>query len=202
MPLLESKPSGGYCAKASIKGVAVTFHLTPSGQKRLLDAGIQPGKKFPLALLADLARQGHAWTPPSVAEQTGICYAEQYDLNLAGDETAERYFAACTDDGKLDDLHLVAWEVDGRPVVKLLCNACRANLPERFKLSVPLPLLGLAALARLEAQGKTPANDPVVRGLREGLAADLSATWETLRRQTAQRQADLGFDMPDELGLR
>jgi hypothetical protein len=30
MPLLETKPGGGYCAKATIKGVAVTFHLTPA----------------------------------------------------------------------------------------------------------------------------------------------------------------------------
>jgi len=52
MPILESKPGGGYCAKATINRVVVTFHLTPLGQKRLLDAGIQPGKKFPLALLA------------------------------------------------------------------------------------------------------------------------------------------------------
>jgi hypothetical protein len=36
------------------------FHLTPLGQKRLLEAGIGPGRKFPLAMLADLARQGHA----------------------------------------------------------------------------------------------------------------------------------------------
>ena len=41
MPLLEAKPKGGHVAKAIIKGGAVTFHLTPFGQKRLLDAGIQ-----------------------------------------------------------------------------------------------------------------------------------------------------------------
>lgn len=41
MPLLEAKLKGGYVAKATIKGGAVTFHLTPFGQKRLLDAGIQ-----------------------------------------------------------------------------------------------------------------------------------------------------------------
>ena len=202
MPLLEPKPTGGYFAKANIKGVAVTFHLTPFGQKRLLDAGIQPGKKFPLALLADLARAGHAWTPPSVAEQAGIFYAEQFDLNLAGDEAAERYFAACTNDGKLDELHLVAWQSAGRPTVKLLCGACRAALPERFMLSVPLPLLSLAALSQLEAQGKLSAGDAVASGLREALTADLSATWETFRRQNAQRQTGLNFDMPDELGLR
>lgn len=202
MPLLETKPSGGYCAKAKIKGVVVTFHLTPFGQKRLLHAGIQPSGKFPLTLLADLARQGHAWTAPSVAEKAGIFYAEQFDLNLAGDEAAESLFAACTDDGSYDDLHLVAWKSPHKTTVKLLCGGCRSALPERFSLSVPLPLLSLDTLTQLEAQGKLPPGDAVVRALREAFTADLSATWETFRRQSAQRQAGLNLDMPDELGLR
>ena len=73
-------------------------------------------------------------------------------------------------------------------------------MPERFTLSVPLLLL--AALLQLEAQGKLPAGDAVGSGLRESLAADWSATWEVFRRQNAQRQAGLNFDSPDELGLR
>lgn len=202
MPVLESKPAGGFYAKAKIKGVVVTFHLTALGQKRLLDAGIQSGGKFPLALLADLARQGHAWTPPSVARKTGIFYAQQFDLNLAGDEAAEPLFAACTDDGSYDDLHLIAWESKRKPVVELLCGSCRAARSEPFTLSIPLPLLSLAALTQLEAQGKLAPGDPVGRGLREAFTADLSATWEAFRRQTAQRQSDLGFAMPDELRLR
>jgi hypothetical protein len=201
MPVLESKPAGGFQAKAKIKGVVVTFHLTPLGQKRLLDAGIQPGGKFPLALLADLAHQGHAWTPPGVAEKTGIFYAQQFDLNLAGDEAAERLFAACTEDGSYDDLHMVAWESKHKTTVKLLCGGCRAALSERFTLNVPLPLLSLAALTQLETQGKLPPGDPVVRTLREAFTADLSATWDVFRRQNAQRQSDLGFTLPDELRL-
>ncbi len=201
MPLLETKNAGGYFAKANINGVVVSFHLTPFGQRQLLDAGIQPGKKFPLALLADLARAGHAWTTPSMAEQAGIFYAEQFDLNLVGDESAEGLFAACTNDGKLDDLHLVAWESSGRPILKLLCGACRAELPERFTLNVPVTLLSLGALSQLEAQGKMPAGDSVLGRLRESLAADLSASWEAFRRQNASRQAGLNFDRPDELDL-
>jgi hypothetical protein len=202
MPVLEPKSAGGLVAKAKIKGIVVTFHLTPFGQKRLLDAGIQPSTKFPLALLADLARQGHAWTPPSTAEKAGLFCAEQFDLTLEGDEAVERLFAACSDDGSYDDLHLDAWESARKATVKLLCGKCRAALPERFTLNVPLPLLSSNVLAQLEAQGKLPTGDPVVRGLREALAADLFATWETFRRKKAQRQAGLGFDMPGELGLK
>lgn len=179
MPLLESKPTGGFQATAKIKGVVVTFHLTPLGQKCLLDAGIAPGQKFPLALLADLARQGHAWTPPSVARKTGIYYAQQFDLNLAGDEAAERLFAACTECASYADLHLVAWKSKPKAKVKLLCGDCRAGLSGRLALSVPLSLLALPALAQLESQGKLPSGDPVVRALRQAFTADLSAAWET-----------------------
>jgi hypothetical protein len=202
MPILEPKTSGGYVAKATIKKVLVTFHLTAFGQKRLLDAGIEPGQKFPLALLADLAKEGHAWTPPSVAEKTGLNWAQQFDLNLAGDEAAERLFAACADCASYEDLHLVAWESKRGPATKLLCGGCRAALPERFTLSVPLPLLSLAALNQLEAQGKLAAGNAVASKLRKSMAADLSATWETFRRQKSQRQEGFDFGNLGELELR
>lgn len=201
MPVLEPKASSGHRAQATIKGVAVTFHLTPFGQKRLLDAGIVPGKKFPLALLADLAHQGHAWTSRSAAEKTGIHWVPQLDLNLEGDEGAERFFLACTDCGGYDDLHLVAWQSDGGSGAALHCPACRAAMSERFTLSIPLPLVSLAALAQLEAQDKIRADATVIVRLREALAADLSATWEAFRRQRAQRQTGFGFGTPGELTL-
>ena len=47
-----------------------------------------------------------------------------------------------------------------------------------------------------------PAEDATVRNLRDALTADQSASWEAFRRETAQRQAGLGLDLPDELGLR
>jgi hypothetical protein len=202
MPVLEPNPTGGFVAKATIKNILVAFHLTPFGQKRLLEAGIEPGKKFPLALLADLAHQGHAWVPPTVAEKTGINWAQQFDLSLAGDEKAEPLFIACTSDGKYDDLHLVAWETKKKTAVKVLCGACRAALPERFTLNIPLPLLSIRTMKQLEAQGKLPPDETVVRSLRESLSADLSAMWEEFRRHKAQRQTALGFDFPGELGLK
>jgi hypothetical protein len=201
MPLLESKSGGGYCAKATIKGAAVTFHLTPFGQKRLTEAGIQPGTKFPLALLADLARQGHAWTPPSVAEKTGINWAQQFDFNLAGDESAEPLFTCCADCNGYDDLHLAAWETKRAAAAKVLCRECRGKLPERFTLSVPLSLVTLAALTQMEAQNKLSAGNLTIASLRQSLAKDLSAEWEKFRQHQAHRQSGLGFEFGDELKL-
>lgn len=201
MPVLEAKPTGGHWARATIKETLVTFHLTPLGQKRLLDAGIVPGRKFPLALLADLARQGHAWTSRSAAEKTGLHWVPQLDLNLEGDEEAEGLFLACTDCGSYDDLHLLAWESQGTHAAALHCPSCRTAMPERFTLNLPLPLISLAALAQLEAQDKINAADPVVIRLREALAADLSATWEAYRQQRTRRQTSFGFGTPGELPL-
>jgi hypothetical protein len=202
MPILEAKKGGGYVAKATINKVVVTFHLTAFGQKRLVEAGIEPGRKFPLALLADLAKEGHAWTPPSVAEKSGLNWAQQYDLNLAGDEAAERLFATCTDCPSYDDLHLVAWESKRGSTAKLLCSGCRGALPERFTLSVPLPLLSVVSLTQLEAQGKLPPGSAVVSKLRESMAADMSATWQAFRRQKSQRQERFDLQTPGELELR
>ncbi len=129
-------------------------------------------------------------------------YAEQFDLNLPGDEGVEFLFAACTNDESCEDLHLVAWASPRKTTVNLLCGKCRAEMPERFTLSIPVSLLSLSALTQLEVQGKLPEGDQVVRSLRDALAADLSATWEVFRGQNAQREAGLSFDLPDELGLR
>jgi len=201
MPLLEPKSGGGFCAKATIKGVVVTFHLTPTGQKWLLDAGVQTGKKFPLALLADLARQGYAWTPSSIADKTDIAFAQQFDLNLAGDEAAERMFTACADCGGYDDLHLVVWQSAKRGRVAILCGSCRSALAERCSLSVPLPMITLESLSQLEAQGKLPAQSQILLALRRCLANDLSAEWEKFRRSKGQRQRALRLELPDELKL-
>ena len=202
MPLLETKPGGGYCAKANIKGAAVTFHLTPLGQKRLLEAGIQPGTKFPLALLADLAREGHAWTPPSVAEKTGIRWAQQFDFNLTGDEQAEPLFTCCAECSSYDDLHLCAWNAKRAPVARLLCHHCRGKAAMRFTLSVPLSLVTLAALAQMEGQGKLPPGLSAIASLRQWLAKDMSAEWEKFRQLNQQRQVGLELGFADELRLR
>lgn len=203
MPILEPKPGGGHDAKATLRGVVVTFHLTAQGEKRLFDSGINPGVKFPLALLADLAQQGLAWTSPSAnAAKAGIHFAQQFDLNLAGDETAERLFPACSEDGSYNDLHLVAWKAGPALSAKLLCGECRLALRHRALLSVPVSVLSLNILSLLESQGKLPAGSPVTIQLREAYRADLAADWERFRRQSTTQQVDLGLALPGELGLR
>ena len=150
---------------------------------------------------AALARQGHAWTSRTTAQQTGIAWARQREFNLDGDEAAEGLFASCTDCGSFDDLHLLAWGDGDQASCGILCPACRLALSERVGLSVPLGLVSLSALAQLEAQGKVPPTNPVVARVREAFAADLSAFWVNYSRHKAQRQADLGLSACGDLPL-
>jgi hypothetical protein len=72
-------------------------------------------------------------------------------------------------------------------------------LAGRMLLSLPLALVTLEALARLEALGKLPAGSETVRALRQWLADDLGAEWEKFRHAKAQKQAGLRLDVPGEL---
>ena len=77
MPVLKNYTDGsGQYIHSSIGGSVVTFQLTPEGIQRLAAAGIQAGKKVPLRLLADLARE-HLAVPRNLVELRvvlgGIC---------------------------------------------------------------------------------------------------------------------------------
>ena len=129
-------------------------------------------------------------------------WAQQYEINLPGDESAEPQFASCAECGGYDDLHLTAWKSKRAATAKILCADCRSKWPERFTLSVLLSLVMLPALAQLKAQGEWPAGHAVVASLRQWLAKDLSAEWEKFRQLRQQRQAglDLGFEGELKLG--
>ena len=203
MPVFYQRTDGsGFYAKACIQGSIVTFQLTARGADKLREAGVEAGGKFPLRLLMALYRPGDAFTlKGGTGPKAGYHEADQFAFGFEENQSAERLFPACSETGSYDDLHLVVCDDGGKATAKLLCPQSRAKVAGKTTVNLPLALVSLESLARLETLGKLPLDCDVVRSLRQSLADDLSAEWDTFRRLKAQRQSGLGFDFPDELKL-
>ena len=109
MPVLHKyKDRDGYYILTSIKGLVVTFQLTPEGLEKLITYGIEIGKKFPRALLLDLYRTGDAFTYGTGVEETiPKIDARQLELDFSDDPEPESMFPSCANCASLNDLHLV-----------------------------------------------------------------------------------------------
>jgi hypothetical protein len=203
MPVFYQRTDGsGFYAKACIQGSIVTFQLTDCGARQLHEAGIEPGAKFPLRLLMALYRPGEAYTlRGGTGPKAGYHQADQFSFSFEENQSAERLFPACSETGSYDDLHLVVYEDGGIGTAKLLCPQARATFGNKATLSLPLALVSLDSLARLESLGKLPTKNEVVRSLRQSLADDLTLEWEKFRQLKAQRQSGLKLDFSDELRL-
>ncbi|MEO6908136.1 MAG: hypothetical protein ABI210_09630, partial [Abditibacteriaceae bacterium] len=67
MPILyQYAASTGYYVKARIKGNIVTFQLTETAQRELLELRLADGSKFPLRVLINFMRRGEAFTRSGV----------------------------------------------------------------------------------------------------------------------------------------
>ena len=199
MPVLKSYTDGsGHYIHASVRGAVITFQTTPCGVEKLAAAGVQPGARFPLRLLADLTRTGDAYT-----HHGGVKYyeAEQFEFEFKESEESKALFPACAITGTFDDLHLVAHDVGGETRVELLAPSARTALAGRIKLCVPLSILSPLALTTLETTGQLPAGTDAAAALRRWYADDASAEWQRLSRQRDIRQQGLGLDLPGELKL-
>ncbi len=164
---------------------------------RLREAGVESGGKFPLRLLLALYRPGDAFTlKGGTGPKAGYSEAEQFVFGFEENRAAEPLFPLCAVHGSQDDLHLVVSEDGGPPVIRWLGPEARATLAGRTLLSLPLPLVTLEALARLEALGKLPNGSEPVRVWRQWLADDLSAEWAQFRWAQARKQAGLRLDLP------
>lgn len=203
MPVFYHRTDGsGFYAKACIQGSIVTFQLTARGADKLREAGVEAGGKFPLRLLMALYRPGDAFTlKGGTGPKAGYHEADQFAFGFEENQNAERLFPACSETGSYDDLHLVVYDESGKATAKLLCPSARAKVANQVNVNLPLALVSLESLARLESLGKLPADSEAVRGLRRSLADDLSVEWDAFRKLKAQRQSGLGFDFPDELKL-
>ncbi len=199
MPVLKSYTDcSGYYIHASVHGAVVTFQTTKRGVEKLAAAGVQPGVRFALRLLADLTRTGDAYTHRGGVE---FYEAEQFQFDFKESEESAALFPACAVTGTFDDLHLTAHIADGETRVELLAPAAREKLTARIQLSVPLSILSPSALTTLETTGQLASGTAAVAALRRWYAEDASAEWERLRRERGTRQQGLGFDAPGELKL-
>ncbi|MBI5802736.1 MAG: hypothetical protein HZA92_18695 [Verrucomicrobia bacterium] len=204
MPVFYQRTDGsGFYAKACIQGSIVTFQLTTRGAAKLRQAGVEAGGKFPLRLLMSLYRPGDAFTlKGGSGPKAGYHEAEQFCFGFEENQTAEKLFPACSETGTYHDLHLVVQVEGGTSTARLLCSEARAKIASTVALNLPLALVSLESLARLEALDKLPADSEVIRALRQSLADDLDAEWEKFRRLKAHRQQGLGFEFGNELELR
>ena len=199
MPVLKSYTDcSGYYIHASVHGAVVTFQTTQRGVEKLVAAGVQPGVRFALRLLADLTRTGDAYTRHGGVE---FYEAEQFEFDFKESQESAALFPACAVTGTFDDLHLVAHDADPEPRVELLAPSARAALTGRVRLSVPLSILSPSALTALETTGQLAASTAAATALRRWYAEDASAEWERLRRERETRQQGFGFDVPGELKL-
>jgi hypothetical protein len=199
MPVLKSYTDGSGCyIHASVRGAVVTFQTTQRAVERLTAAGVQPGTRFPLRLLADLTRDGDAYTRRGGVE---FYEAEQFEFDFKESEESKALFPACAVTGSFDDLHLVAHDVGGELRVALLAPSARAAIAGGVRLSVPLTILSPAALTTLESSSQLPAGTAAIVALRRWYAEGASVEWERLRREREQRQQGFAFDVPGELKL-
>lgn len=199
MPVLKRYIDGsGHYIHASVHGAVVTFQTTPCGVEKLAAAGVQPGIRFALRLLADLTRTGDAYTRRGGVE---FYEAEQFVFDFKESQESKALFPACAVTGTFDDLHLVAHDTGSEACVELLAPSVREKLTNRIRLSVPLSILSPSALTTLETTGQLAPNTAAVAALRRWYAEDASAEWERLRRERETRQQGFGFDVPGELKL-
>ena len=164
MPVLKSYTDGsGFYIHASVRGAVVTFQTTARAVDRLAAAGVESGARFPLRLLADLTRDGDAFTRRGGVE---FYEAEQFEFDFKESEESEALFPACAATGAFDDLHLVVHEAGGELRAELLAPSARAALAGGVRLSVPLTILSPKALTTLETTAQLPAGVAAVTALR------------------------------------
>jgi hypothetical protein len=203
MPVLKSyKNAEGHYILASVRGSMITFQLTDRGYDRLLQIGIRDGARFHLGLLADLTREGDAYTG---GRGVGYHEAEQFEFTFdtAESKESEDLFPACKVTGRFDDLHLVALKEGEQLSAQLLALEAISSLPGSIHLSVPITILNPGALDWLESSGHVPQGSEVIQLLKEWFHKESSAEWERLRKsKNTGRQQALGLDAPDELKLR
>jgi hypothetical protein len=200
MPVLHQYvEQPGLYVKCHIKGTFVTFQLTSDGAGRLFAAGFKSDDKFPLRLLIDLIHRGEAYTFGS-----GVTPAEfsvgQLEFDFPDDREAERLFPVCNMDGAYDDLHLIVHEQASKTITELLCPRCRKTVGVPSSLSIPVIILTIDSLKRLESQKKISADQDAIKSLYAWFKADAAEYWEKIAK--AKRRPDQGgldFNEPGKL---
>jgi len=190
MPILHQyAASTGYYAKACIRGNVVTFQLTETAQKELLEIRLADGSKFPLRVLINFMRRGEAFTRSGV-EPLNRKEAANRTYDFPDDEIAENLLPACSVSGAFDDLHLVVWQHGTKSEARLLSTVPRSKLQQGVSLSVPLPLLNLQALKNLQKMGKVPQSEDI-QFLRAWYEHDNDGQWDVIRQRRARESRQM-----------
>jgi hypothetical protein len=190
MPTLHQyAASTGYYAKACIKGNIVTFQLTETAQKELLEIRLADGSKFPLRVLINFMRRGEAFTRSGV-EPLPRNAARNRTYDFPDDEISENLMPTCSVTGAFDDLHLVIWQQGANPEAQLLSTVPRSKLQIPVSLSIPLPLLSLQALKNLQKMGKIPQSEDV-QFLRAWYEHDNDGQWDVIRKRRARESRQM-----------
>ncbi len=190
MPILHQyAASTGYYAKARIKGNIVTFQLTETAQRELLEIRLADGSKFPLRVLINFMRRGEAFTRSGV-ELLPIKDAKRLTFDFPDDEIAENLMPTCSVTGGFDDLHLVVWQQGATAEAQLLSTVPRSKLQHPVSLSIPLPLLSLQGLKNLQKMGKIPQSEDI-QFLRAWYEHDNDGQWDVIRKRRARESRQM-----------
>ena len=202
MPVLhEYKGKDEYYVLTSIKGNVVTFQLTAEGQKKLLSAGILPGKTFVRGLLLDLYRSGDAYTHGTDPGK-GMLEVDprQMELDFSHDPEPESMFPSCGNCSSVGDLHLVE-EVKGKDHhAVILCAECRIHKSATIDTSIPLPFVTRGILNRLLEMKNIGKIDSSVSVYKELLDKEFQSKWDALAKiiKSGKGKQKSLFDKTDE----
>jgi hypothetical protein len=193
MPILHKyKEKDEHYILTSIKGNIVTFQLTAEGQKKLLSAGILPGKTFVRGLLLDLYRSGDAYTH-GTGPGKGMLEVDprQMELDFSHDPEPESMFPSCGNCSSVGDLHLVE-EVKGKDHhAVILCAECRIRKSVTIDTSIPLPFVTRGILNRLVEMKTIEKIDSSVSSYKELLDKEFQSKWDVLARKKSGKQEKL-----------
>jgi hypothetical protein len=193
MPRLHKYESrDAYYAVTSIDGAVVTYQITPAGEQKLLKAGVVAGDAFDRALLLDLYRTGEAYAPG--VEFPEAVWANQLEMDLAGDPNPESAFPVCDGCRSPKDLYLIVTGTADAWSMRLQCPDCRRGMPTPDTM-VPLALIDRPWLGRLLTIRADPGKSENVCRYEALLHAEFASRWDAVRKQRQPSQAQL-FDEP------
>jgi hypothetical protein len=200
MPVLHKyKDKDEHYVLTSIKGNIITFQLTAEGQKKLLSAGILPGKTFVRGLLLDLYRSGDAYTHGTGPGKGGMLEVDprQMELDFSHDPEPESMFPSCGNCSSVGALHLVE-EVKGKDHhAVILCAECRIRKAATIDTSIPLPFVTRGILNRLLEMKNIEKFDSSVSAYKELLDKEFQSKWDALAKRKPGKQEKL-FDRDDK----
>jgi len=203
MPRLRKYRNRENCyVLTSIRGVVITFQLTPQGERKLKEAGIDPEQNFPRGLLLDLCRTGDAYTGGSGVSDPIANSVDQLELDFSQDPDPETLFPYCDDCGSVHDLHLSIAREEGALAAKLQCPHHRDVNSYLLDTCIPLRLLTLMLFGRLfEIKSVTKKYEGVNR-FEDLLRSEFKSKWEELRKlRHSSQQRLFKTGLGEELNL-